>query len=385
MKNKLYIAITVLVVIFISILVVGSNSRDNSSIKIGAILSLTGSTSSFYGENNRKVIELALEEIKARGGIDGRKVEVIYEDSQADKTKGISAAHKLIDQGVKFIICDVSAVSVAIAPVLEKAGVVLIATATSNPGLTNAGEYIFRTKYSSALEGIAAAKYIAEHLKPKTVSFLYQNSDYGVGVYEMFQKEIIKYGVNVVASEKYNKDETDFRAQIVNLKNKGSEVVIFAGFPKEIGLAIKQAKIAGVSGQFFAHSGSVGSDLYQSAGVYADGLINLTELDKTDDNRSYGEFRKRYLAKYNEEPDLISSLAYDAVSIYFLGFESCADNLNAECVKDKLSKIKDYPGVSGLTSFDVNGDVLDRGLTCIKKSVKASGSGLVVTDQTCVY
>jgi branched-chain amino acid transport system substrate-binding protein len=201
----------------------------------------------------------------------------------------------------------------------------------------------------------------------------------------MFSKEIEQSNVQVVLAEKYSKDQTSFNSELTKIKELKSDVLILAGFPKEIGLAIKQARELGIDSQMFAHSGSVGSDLYQAAGIHADGLINLTELDNTESNKSYQEFKEIFLNKFGSSPDLINSLAYDALGILVTGLESCNKNISAQCVRDEIKNLKNYAGVTGLTTFDQNGDPMDRGLICVKKNITLDAENkLVIKDVSCL-
>lgn len=369
--------------VLITVLVLNTfSSKENAKEKLGAVLSLSGTTSSFYGEYTKNAVDLAVEQFNDEGGINGKKVVVEYQNSAADKKTGLSAGQKLIQDGYKIIITDVTAVSLALAPVLQENKIVHVATITSSPHLTTMGDYIFRTKYSAALEGKSSVNYILNTLKPKRIAFIYQNSDYGKGVFGAFGDELEKYNSNIVSSDSYEIAATDVRTTLAKIKSSNPDAIILAGFPKEIGLILKQAGEMNINAQFIAHSGSVGPDIVKIAGKSADGLIYLTELDRS--TNEFKVFASGYKEKYGTEPELVSSSSYDATKLILQAGKECGTLQNPDCIKDNLAKVRNYNGVSGLITFDENGDISDRGMTCLRKEVKNNTGTLIEKDNLCI-
>lgn len=337
-----------------------NNSKEKQDIKIGAILALSGSTSSFYGEYNKRAIDIAIEEVNSTGGINGKKVLVQYEDSKGDKIEGVNAFNKLKIEEVHFVISDISSVSVAIGSIAQSTQTVLVATSASSPLITTTGDYVFRTKMAAQHEGVKAADYIVNKIKPKNVAFLYQNSDYGVGVFESFKKIIVENGLTIVSSEKFEKGATDMRTEIIKISKQKPELVIIAGFPKEIGQVLKQAHELKTNLRFFAHSGSIGPDIEKIAGKTSSGLIYLTELHA--ETREFKDFSEKYVKKYGIPAELFAANAYDAARLILEGLKSCGEN--TLCVKKYLSSVYNHQGVAGNITFDSNGDIIDRELLC---------------------
>lgn len=373
-----YLKVIIVVIIVIAAILFFQNlNKPKDTLKVGAVLSLSGSTSSFYGEYNKNAIELAKGNINKSGGISGRNIEVLYEDSGGNKIAGLQGLNKLIESNVKAIITDISPVAVGIAPVSQSSKVLLVATSASNPTISTMGDYIFRTKMAAQKEGIEAAKYITENIQPKSVAFLYQNSDYGVGVFKTFSEQIKNAGINIVADQKFAQGASDMRTQLSVINSKKPDLIIVAAFPKEVGMLLKQAREIGISAKFFAHSGSIGPDIESVAGEAANGLTFLTELDKT--SSEFKNFSEQYSQKYNKTPELFSSNAYDAFMLIAQSAEKCG-GFDTFCMKDTLSKIKEYKGVSGSITFDENGDITDRDLLCQVKSVHVDASGNVSSE-----
>ena len=355
--KKLIIGFLGLVLITGVIFVSAVKNKPDDSIKIGAILSLTGGSSAFYGEHAKRGIDIAVAKINSSGGINGKSLSVVYQDSQGQQSDGISALNKLMAEGVKVIIGgDVSGITLAMAPVAEKNKVILIAPAGAAPAITNAGDYIFRTKVSAAVESKIVAQYLGQEQKIKKVAFLYQNSDYGKGVFVPFKADLDVVGVKTVAEENYQLDSLDFRTQLTKLKASPAEVIILAGFSKEVGEILKEAREFGIEKKFFAQSGAVGPDVIKFGGKSADGLVYLSELMPDVSNPATADFLKVYKQKYNEDLEFFSMLACDTLMVIGDGLKKCSDN--TDCLKSYLYSIKDYPGITGPISFDQNGDIV---------------------------
>ncbi len=330
-------------------------------VSVGAVLSLSGSSSSFYGEYNKNALELLVREVNQSGGINGKKLKVVYEDSGGDKVKGVQAFNKLIHGGTQYVISDVSPVSVGIAPIAESSKTILIATSASNPTLSDMGPYVFRTKMAAQHEGAVAAQYLKNVIRPKSIAFLYQNSDYGVGVFNAFTKEL-RGSIPVVSEQKFEKGAVDIRTQITEIMSTKPELVIVAGFPKEVGQVLRQSGELKSGLKFFAHSGSIGPDIEAVAGEYSAGLRYLTELNRNTDE--FKQFNVKYKLLYGVEPEVFAANAYDALSLIVNALRICGED--TVCVQQDIANTKGYRGVSGNITFDSNGDVTGRGLSCME-------------------
>lgn len=384
MKRKIYLSLVVALLVLVSAFLYKSyrpigQLDKNNEIVIGAILSLSGSTSSFYGEYNKNALDLYVEELNKKGGIGGKKVRIEYQDSKGDKVAAIQAFNLMHAQGIRYFIADISPVVVGIAPMANEKKSILVGTSASNPTITNMGEYIFRTKLSAETEGKIAAEYLSTQLKPKSVAFLYQSSDYGVGVFNSFGPIIKASGVKVLAEEKYDKDSTDMRTQLAKIRQQNPEILIMAGFPKEVGRIIKQAKEIGINAKLFAHSGSIGPDIELIAGSSSSGMLYFTELH--EDGARFKEFKDTYIAKYDVAPELFAANTYDAITLLVNGIGQCgggqgsagvttgssvtnywAGLTEVDCVKNNLASTKGFQGVVGNITFDKNGDLIEREL-----------------------
>lgn len=210
-------------------------AKKEKEIKIGAILPLTGDAAK-YGESAKRAIDLAVEEINSTGGIKGSKIKVIYEDDQALPEKGVSAIQKLITVDKVHVVIGAmpSSVTLAMAPIAEKNKVVLFSPASSNPKITEAGDYIFRNDVSDIFEGGKMADETWQRLKFRKAAVLYINNDYGVGIKDVFVYRFTVLGGEIVATENFEQGTTDFRTQLTKIKQGNPEAVYIVGYKEQI-------------------------------------------------------------------------------------------------------------------------------------------------------
>lgn len=212
MKNLLIGIAVIVVVAVVILLVVTQTSRETHEIRIGAIIPLTGNNA-VYGVALKNGIDLAIEDINGEGGINGRKLQVVTEDSQADPQKGVSAFTKLatVNKVPMVMGAMFSAVTLAIAPVAEKRRVVLISPTSSAVELTTAGDYIFRIYPSDSYDGKFLATFAADRLKTKAVSILYIQVASVTAITKVFRQTFEHKGGEILEVQGYNEGETDFR------------------------------------------------------------------------------------------------------------------------------------------------------------------------------
>jgi len=327
-------------------------------IRIGAILPLSGDAAS-WGELGKEGLQLALDEINAKDGIHGKKVAVIYEDTQAQPEKGASAMLKLATVNkVPAVIGDiVSSTTLAASPIAEKNKVVLLSPTASAPKITEAGKYIFRIWPSDLAEGTAIAEFAIKTLKVKNVAILYIQNDYGISLQKVFEKNFSKFGGKVLLSMAYKVDETNFRPYLTKIKAKNPEAIYLVSYYKDAGLILKQAKQLKIDSQFLGTTAIEEPKLFEIAGDSADGVIYPISSGYDPNNKVtvVTKFIKDFKKRYDKEPGFIQAQTYDALKLIALAIEKSGST--GPAIQKYLETIKDYHGVTGLISFDENGDV----------------------------
>lgn len=326
-----------------------------SEIKIGATLPLTGDAA-VWGNNTKEGIELALAEINAVGGVLGQKIAVVYEDTEALPGKGVNAYHKLIQvDKVQAIIDDsVSSVTLAMAPLAQRDRVVILATGATAPKISEAGEFIFRIWNSDVYEGRLAAKYAAGELKLVTCAILFINNDYGKGLEEVFRIEFAKLGGKVVESESFEQNSTDLRSQITKTKALNPGGLYIIGYPKEIPIALKQIKELGLKAKLIGTVAMNDLKLIETAGDAAEGLV--FPCSKEPGGEYVQKFKKSFRSMYDKEPGIAVDVGYDAMNMIAEAIRRSGGS-SGESIRKGLNMLTDFPGASGVMTFDEKGDV----------------------------
>ena len=344
------------------------------SYKIGVMYPLTGDAAT-YGLPQQRVVKIAADEINAKGGINGRKLELIYEDSKCNPKDGNAAAQKLINiDKVKVIIGGAcSSETLAAAPLAEQNKVVVISPSSTSPDITKAGDFIFRLAPSDAYAGIIAANYAYNTAKAKTAAIISESSDYAQGLRKVFSQNFANFGGKIVADETYNPDDTDFRTQITKVKAGNPDIIYVVPQTTSKGLLlVKQIKEAQLKQQILTAEVLIGRNVVHDNAADVEGLIGVEQ--RFDDNAPKA---KSLLAKYKAQakedapfPGYMAG-AYDAV--YIISDAISKSGYDGEKIRDYLYGVKDYNGAVGKINIDKNGDVI------LAYSIKQVKSGQLVT------
>lgn len=350
-------ALLVLVIAAGAFVGAGCGKKEPKEIKIGAVLPLTGSAA-VWGENSKMGLEIALEEVNAAGGVKGKNVRLIIEDSQSDSAKAVSALQKLISTDkVSVVIGDIASSSVlAMAPIAENAKVVLLSPGASNPDISKAGEYIFRNWQSDALEGEVDAKFAFEKQGYKHMAVLYVNNAYGTGLMNVFESSFQKLGGQIISSEPFEQGATDMRSQLAKIHGLKIDGIYLPGYPPEMAILMKQAKEMGLTTPFISVQAFEDPKILETAKDAAEGVIFSVPKPPDTTNPAVSNFIQKYKAKFQRDPGVTSDTGYDSLKIIVWAMNNSGES-GLE-VQQQLLKLKDFPGAAGLTTFDRNGDVI---------------------------
>ena len=374
-KKTLWLAAIGLVAVVVVVLVVVNRPRgDSQEIIIGAILPLTGQGAA-YGEAAKRGMDLAVQQVNSEGGIDGRTIRIVYEDSQGEPKSGIAAFQKLITvDRVPAVLGDLlSSVTLSIAPIANRREVVLLSPASSSPKLTDAGPYVFRNCPSDVYEGTVMADYAFDTLGYRRVAILRINNEYGVGIGGVFRRSFTEKGGTIVAEESYAEDATDFRTQLTKLASQNPEAVYLLGY-KQMGYILRQAKELGFKTQFLSTVTFEDPEILTLAGDAAEGVIySASKFSPDSKDEVIQRFVNAYESKYQSKPNIFAGLSYDAVRILAIAMRDGGTKSNE--IRFALHRIKNYPGVAGETTIDSNGDAV---LTPMLKTVR--GGKFVFVD-----
>ncbi|MFO0780480.1 MAG: ABC transporter substrate-binding protein [Candidatus Gracilibacteria bacterium] len=333
-----------------------TGKTEGETMKIGGILPLSGDGAA-YGEPLQKVAQIALDEVNAKGGVQGKKLEIIWEDGKCNGNDAAIAANKLINiDKVKVIyggFC--SSETLAVAPIAEAAKVVVLSPGSSSPDITNAGQYIFRNYPSDATQG----KVLAEGAKEKgfkKVGVLSEQNDYTLGIQRVFDAKFKELGGEVVTST-YLPDDTDFRTSLLKLKSEGVDALLVdPQTPAKADLIFKQLEEMKWDVKLMGNDVVAGyQDLISKYAKLVEGMV-VAEFTYDKENPEF----KKLAAKFKEVAGkelpygTYASTCYDAVYILQEALEKSGND--AEAIKTYLAGIKDRKGLGGSLTFDENGD-----------------------------
>jgi branched-chain amino acid transport system substrate-binding protein len=326
-------------------------------IKIGFIGPLSGDAAS-YGIPIKNAIDLAVEEINNTGGINGRKIEIIYEDGKCNGKDAVNAAQKLINiDKVNIILGGMcSGELLAIAPITEPAKVLLLSPSASSPDISNAGDFIFRNNPSDADGGKTLAKLVRE--KYTKAAIISENTDYAQALARVFVEHFRSLGGEVVAQENFDPGVKDFRTILTKIKSSNPEAIVVNPQTEVAGgLIVKQAREMGITIPLYGNTALAGTKAIETAGKYAEGMLVIDAPGLSESNPKAVKFLADYKAKYGTTTlEFYLGAAYDAVYILADGISKYGTD--TEKLKNYLYSLKNYNGVIGTYGFDENGDLI---------------------------
>ncbi len=356
---KWIIAVIVIILIIAGVWYLGGKPNtapaQTGPIKVGFLEPLTGDAANI-GINGKAAVEIALDKINKDGGINGRQIEMVYEDGKCDGATSATAAQKLvnIDKVVAIVGGACSSETVAAAPIAEQGKVVMLSPVSSSPAITTAGDYIFRDYPSDSFHGSKAAALAVGTLKAKNIAVLACQSDWCAGLAQVFMEKVKALGGNIVAEEKFDDKTTkDFKTQLTKIKAAKPDLIFFPAYEDSTITGLKQAKELGMKTQFLGGDSWDDPKIVQGAGNASEGIIYLRPSTLASD-----DFKAAMLAKTgNSSLTAGAPQAYDAISILAEVMKSAGSD--GTKIKDALYQVQNYQGISGSISFDQNGDLVD--------------------------
>jgi len=333
---------------FCAVLAVAGSLFAQDTIKIGEFGSLSGDNASF-GTSQNNGVQMAVEEINAAGGVLGKKIDLTVEDNMTKQGETTTIARKLISQDhVVAIIGEVaSSKTLEAAPIAQAAKIPLIATAATNPKVTQTGDYVFRVCFTDDFQAVVIARFVLEKLKQKKIAFMTDvKQDYSVGLTNIAKDYLGKNGGNIVKEQSYSSGDKDFRAQLTDIKSANPDVIIITGYYPEASLIAKQARQFGIKATLVGGDGWDGSSLIPVGGKAIEGAYFSNHFSTEDKSPLVQDFVKKYKQKYNAVPDAFAALGYDATKLLADAIKR-AGSTDPEKIRAAIQDTKEFPGVSG--------------------------------------
>lgn len=329
----------------------GQSGKD--VIKLGFLGAKTGSVAN-YGIPGEKGMEMAIEELNADGGILGKEVQGVYEDNKGESSEIANIATKYItrDKVVAMVGDPCTGLTKVAADIAQKNQVVIFSAGATGADVVEIGDYVFRNTLLDIFAAPAVVDWMINQKNWKNIAVITSlNNGYSTALTPVFKKAIDEKGGKIVLEDSVNDGETDFTAQITKLKKAKADVLVFTGYYTEAALMMNEAAKQNLDIHLIGGDGLYGQDLAKLGGSAVEEKVIFYCGFSTDKPSPETEkFLKAYRAKYKEDPDMFSAQYYDAVMILAKAMTD-ANSTDPSVFKDELAKLKDYPGVSGNTTF----------------------------------
>lgn len=332
-----------------------SSKKDADKYYIGGIGPTTGATA-IYGTAVKNGAQIAVDEINAAGGINGKQIEYRFEDDQNDAEKAVNAYNTLKDWGMQMLVgTTTTAPCIAVAGKTASDNVFQITPSASSPDVLSSGNgNVFQVCFTDPNQGIASAQYIAENKLATKIGIIYDSSDvYSSGIEEKFEAEAKKQGLNIVSKAAFTADsKTDFGTQLQKAKDAGADLLFLPIYYQEASIILKQADTMGYKPKFFGVDGMDGILTVENFDTkLAEDVMLLTPFAADAKDKTVQNFVKTYKEKYEDTPNQFAADSYDAVYALKAAIEeskattdmSASDMCDA--LKGAMTKIK----MQGLT------------------------------------
>ena len=321
-------------------------------IPVGVYGAQTGDQAAF-GTSTANGVRLAADEINAAGGVLGRKIRLHVEDTQGRADEAASAVTKLVTaQNVVALIGENSSnQSLAAAPIAQSNGIPMISPSSTNPAVTEKGDYIFRVCFTDPYQGKALAHFVRNELKLDTAAILIdKKNDYSVGLGGVFRKEFEAAGGRIVGEQSYSGGDTEFRPQLTTLRAASPQALFIPGFYTEVGQIAIQARDLGLNVPLVGGDGWDSPAVIQIGGKAIEGSYFSDHYFVGDTRPVVQKFVAEYRRRHGKNPEATAALGYDALHIWANAARR-ANSTDPKVVRDQIAQTKDYEGVAGTISM----------------------------------
>jgi len=319
-----------------------------TEIRIGQFGSMTGGEATF-GQSTDKGVRLAIDAKNAAGGIKGKKIVLITEDNQGKPEEASAVVKKLITQdNVLAVLGEVASTrSLAAAPIAQKYKIPMVSPSSTNPKVTQVGDYIFRVCFIDPFQGPVMARFAHDNLKLKKVAILKDlKSDYSLGLAEFFSSKFKEMGGEIVSEQNFQTGDSDFKGQLTRIRSSNPEALFIPAYYTEVGLIARQARQLGIKAVLLGGDGWDSPKLFEIGQDAVNGAYFSNHYASESPNAATQKFIKDFKAKYNEGPDGLSAAGYDAAMILLNAMEK-APELTPEAIRNALAATKDFEGATG--------------------------------------
>ena len=338
--------------LFVAFVLPASLAHAEEEINVGEFASMTGGTATF-GVSSHNGTAMAVEEINAAGGILGKKIKLFTEDDQSKAGQPATIVRKLISQDkVIAILGEVaSSKSLEAAPIAQENHVPMISPASTNPKVTQVGDYIFRVCFIDPFQGTVMAKFALSRGWKRVALLKDVKQDYSMGLAQFFKEYLTSHGGEVVKDQNYSSGDKDFRAQLTSIKPSKPDAIFVPGYYTEVGLIARQAQQLGLKVSLLGGDGWDSEDLVKIGGKALESDFFSNHFSTQDKSEVVQNFLKRYKEKFSMDADAMSALGYDSAMILADAIKR-AGGTDGDKLKDAIAATKEFAGVTGKITID---------------------------------
>ncbi len=332
--------------------------KQNDMIKVGEFASLTGKEATF-GQSSHEGTSLAIEEINTAGGVLGKKLELLTEDTQSKAGEPATVVNKLISRdGVVAVLGEVaSSRSLEAAPICQQNKIPMISPSSTNPKVTESGDYIFRVCFIDPFQGTVMANFATKTLKAKKIAvFTDAKSDYSKGLAKFFKDQFTANGGTITAELDYNGGDKDFKAQLTAIKATSPDGVFVPGYYTDVAIICIQAKQLGLNVPFFGGDGWESEKLVEIGKEAVEGTYFSTHYHSDVGSAKSKSFVANYKKRFNgKTPDALSACAYDSAFVLADAIKRAGSTEGLK-VRDALAATKGLEAVTGTITINEKRD-----------------------------
>jgi branched-chain amino acid transport system substrate-binding protein len=338
----------------------GCGGGNGDAIVVGEYASLTGKEATF-GTSSHEGTQLAVEELNAAGGVLGKKIKLITEDDQSKAGEPANVVNKLISKdGVIAVLGEVaSSRSLEAAPICQQSSIPMVSPASTNPKVTETGDYIFRVCFIDPFQGTVMANFATKSLKAKKVAvFTDVKSDYSKGLAKFFKEGFTKAGGTIVAELDFNGGDKDFKGQLTAIKSAAPDAVFLPGYYTDVALIAIQAKQLGLNVPLFGGDGWESQTLIDIGKDAVEGHYFSTHYASDADSPKVKAFVESYKKRYGGKmPDAMAALGYDS-AMFLADAIKRAGTTDGPKLRDAMAATKEFDAVTGKMAMNAQRDAV---------------------------
>ncbi len=333
-------------------LTASTSSFAQQTIKIAVAGPMTGDYA-IWGNTSYRGVEMAIQDLNAKGGVLGRKFEFVKFDDKGDSIESANVAQRIVgDKDFVAVIGHVfSSCTLAAGPIYSRGKVPEIAVASSSKKVLPSGKYVFRINLGDEKAGVDMASYTMQKVKVKKIAVIMEQSDYAEGLVSTFQAKVESMGGSIVTKQKFvSGQDRDFNVILTSIKTLRPDLILLAAFSPDAALIAQQARNLGIKTPLEVPDAACDADFLKLAGVAGEGVLGFNYFDTSSKDPRIQKLAKRYQTNYHEELGHFTPFAYDAMCVVAEAIR-LGGKADRASIYANLPKVNIADGLTGQISF----------------------------------